>query len=1175
LGITAKDWESNEVPNLFLKDCPCPADLLEVRRLGIAIYLTTMLALASAYFMLSPAPTPLTKLGLYNGVGLLSLLGTLVGIRVHKPVHRTPWVLFALGQASFLTGDVLYYWLETHNETVPVPSIADAFYLMMYPLVLAGLALKIRKSSNGTKDWAGLIDAGIFGIAMFSVLWVLVMDSYVPIDGNATTERIILLLYPVMDLAVIFMAIRLAVVLHRAKKSLALIIGALVFLVIADVQYGMLNAKGSFQTGSIVDAFWLAFYVSFALAALHPSMAQELRSESNQFARITNLRLVLMFVATLTVPFIDLIWGTPSDRFVTLISSAVLFALMLGRVLGLVRTVEHGRELLHSEARHDPLTGLANRTQFSERTLHALKGGASSIAVLLIDLDDFKTVNDSLGHEAGDEVLVEVASRIRRCIRETDVAARLGGDEFAVLIAKTIDAQDAANTASRIIKALSEPMTIMNRQIRVGGSVGVALQTAEQGDVQALLRGADVAMYQAKRQGKGRYAYFEQHQYTQILDRLRLKDDLELAIQHNQFEVYYQPILDTDSAVVRSVEALVRWNHPERGLISPVLFIPIAEETGQINLIGRWVLNESCRQVRLWQMQIPHCRELRASVNLSARQLHDPELLRHVTEALRTSGLAPECLTLEVTESLLVADSNSTRTLQQLTALKVKIAIDDFGTGYSSLSYLHTFPVDTIKIDQSFVQKLDESATSHALVRTVIDLARAVGGITVAEGVETQRQLDILSELQCDLVQGYLFSRPVPAREFAELLTRRNRKEQVLPLPVKALAVRNDSEHGLRVEVLQGLRQVEKTLPQLEAFHARVSAPVSARWPWLSSWFKLHPEAELICVVVRSISDELEAAALLGKERTGERVRLFSINNQMANVASMFAASSHAADLLAGAIADLVRGSKGEWALELHQIAGTNEVASAMAKHLPSIVVEPQLSVPQVLLTEGMSLDSLLSKSMRKALRRVHTRLVNRSSEWQVDFYRGSDKITALLPEIEEIHIGRDHAQRNVSDLDDVLERRFWQETIVTHTYADELEVATLSINGAIASYVISLIDGDCYRVLDGRMNGAYAEFSPGRILESATLERVLGDSSFATFDWMTGVAPDTILAANFWQPRHTLLASSLNAELHDLVNSKPPVRTSTNTTKTTKTSKASAKAPAKTTTSPMVLEGA
>ena len=1095
----------------------------------MAAYLTLIMAMATAYFLFNPTPT--TKLLLYNGVGLLSLAGTIVGIRLHRSRHRAPWILFALGQASFLTADVIYYWLETHTETVPFPSIADAFYLLMYPLVIAGLLLKIRKNSTGTKDWAGLIDAGIFAIALFSVLWVLVMDTYVPIAGQATTERLISLCYPVMDLAVLFVAIRLAVIIHRRHRSLTLIIMALGSLVIADVQYGVLNAADAFQTGSIVDAFWLGFYVLFALAAIHPSMSGELRSPTSQLERISNVRLVLMFLATLTVPVIDLMWGTPADRFVTLTSSAVLFALMLGRVLGLVRTVEHGREMLHQEARQDPLTGLANRTQFTERTMTALESSRDSIAVLLIDLDDFKAVNDSMGHEAGDHVLTTVADRIRRCVRESDVVARLGGDEFAVLITKTIDRQDAANSASRIIRALSEPITVLNRQVRVGASVGIAVQGQEQDNVQSLLRGADVAMYLAKRQGKGRYEFFEQSQYAEIIDRLNLKEDLEVALERNQFTVHYQPIVDTDSAVIRSVEALLRWQHPARGMISPSLFIPLAEETGQINAIGRWVLNETCRQVRQWQLRVPHCGQLRASVNLSARQLHDPDLLHNVTEALRTSGLAPESLTLEVTESLLVADSNSTRTLEQLTALKVKIAIDDFGTGYSSLSYLHSFPVDTIKIDQSFVQKLDDSATSHALVRTVIDLARAVGGTTVAEGVENQRQLDILSDLKCDLVQGFLFSRPVPASDFTELLVQRNDKERFLQLPGKARGNAGAKSIRSRTEVVRGLRQLESVLPSLDRFHNEVDAPITARWSWLSSWFQLHPEADVHCLVVRAETGEIDGAALLARQRNGQSVRVFSVNNQMANVASIFAKNADAADTLARGIADLVNSSTGPWELELNQIADTNPVADALALHLPTVRVEQQLSVPQVLLSPGVTIETLLSKNMRKQLRRVHARLVAHTTGWNVEFHRGTESIMALLPQIEAIHIDRDHARRNTSDLDDALERRFWQETVVTHTYTDELELATLTIDDSIAAYVISLIDGPDYRVLDGRMSGAFSEFSPGRILETATLERVLNDRSFSTFDWMTGVAPETILAANHWQPRVTMRASSHNEE--------------------------------------------
>lgn len=1096
-----------------------------MKRILLSAYLFVVAGMSVAYFTVSPTPT--TKLALYNGVGFLALLGTIVGIWLRRSDERKPWIMFAFGQASFLIADLIYYWLETHREAVPFPSVADAFYLLMYPLVIAGLTFKIRKNLNRNKDWEGLIDAGIFGIALFSVLWVVVMDSYVPLAGQATLERLISLCYPVMDLAVLFVAIRLAVGAHRRNTSLTLIIAALCSLVIADVQYGVLNAADAFKTGGVVDAFWLGFYVLFALAALNPSTAADKKHHPERMERLTKPRLGLMFMATLTVPCVDLIWGTPADRYVTLISSAVLFALILGRVIGLVRTVEQGRELLHQEARQDPLTGLANRTQFTEQTIRALETNAKSVAVLMIDLDDFKAVNDSLGHEAGDLVLSEVSDRINRSIRDTDVVARLGGDEFAVLITKMIDPQDAANTASRIIQSLREPISVLNRQVRVGASIGVAVQSDEHSDVQSLLRGADVAMYLAKRKGKSRYEFFEQHQYAEIIDRLTLKEDLETALEQNQFLVHYQPIVDTDTAIIRSVEALVRWNHPDRGLISPNAFIPIAEETGSINEIGSWVLHEACKQVRQWQLNIAHCGELRASVNLSVRQLHDPQLLQNVTSALQMSGLAPEYLTLEVTESLLVADGNSTRTLQQLTALKVKIAIDDFGTGYSSLSYLHSFPVDTIKIDQSFIHKLDDSATSHALVRTVIDLARAVGGTTVAEGVENQRQLDILSELKCDLVQGFLLSRPLVADELAQLLVRRNQKEQLLPLPAKPGSSHLTS--GPRAEVIRGLHQLQSFLPEIDAFHREVDAPITSRWPWMSAWFQLHPDAEVQCLIVRSSIGKIDAAALLARQRNGKIVRFFSVCNQLSNVASLFARDEKSADVLAKGIADLVNGWNGPWSLEFSQIAGDNPVASSLKSHLPLLETVTQLSVPQVVFGEGIGLDQLLSKNMRKQLRRVNSKLEILADDWKVEFHRGTASIMALLPEIESIHISRDHDRRNESDLDDAIERRFWQESVVTHTYTDELELATLTINGSIAAYVISLVDGSAYRVLDGRMNGKFSEFSPGRILEAATLDRVLHDDAFEVLDWMTGVAPETILAVNHWQERVGLRVASSN----------------------------------------------
>ncbi len=1089
------------------------------------IYLAMCAALATTYFAIDPSPT--SKLLLYNGVALCSVIATAIGIRVGKPEHKTPWLLFLAGLTSFLTADVLYYLLEHSSESVPFPSIADAFYLGMYPLMVLGLALMIRNSTKGRRDWAGVIDASIFGIALFSVLWVLVMDSYVPASGQAPFARMIALGYPVADLAVLFVAIRLAVTAHRRTRSLVLIILALSSLVLADIQYGLLNAANAFKTGGMVDAFWLCFYVVFGLAALDPTMAKMSDIGVNQIERLSRARLSLMFFATLTVPTIDLFWGNQTDRLVTLISSAVLFALMLSRVLGLVRSVEYGRELLRSEARHDPLTGLANRTQFAERTASALSNNKRNVAVLLIDLDDFKAVNDSLGHAAGDQILVIAAERIARCVRDNDLVARLGGDEFAVLLTSSIDSQDAAGTASRILRALDEPAVVMERSVRLGGSVGIALQIPEVDDVQNMLRRADVAMYSAKREGKGRFEFFEQSHYDEVVDRIVLKTDLDGALARNEFEIVYQPIVETDTAMIRSVEALLRWNHPKRGRISPNLFVPLAEESGVIKEIGGWVLSQTCQQVREWQTTIPHCSELSASVNLSAKQLEDPQLLHRLTEALRMSGLAPNALMLEVTESLLVsASTRNTRVLEQLTALRVRIAIDDFGTGYSSLSYLHSFPVDTIKIDQSFVQKLDDTVTSRALVRTVIDLARAVGGTTVAEGVANQRQLDILAELNCDLVQGFYFSRPLSAAACAEFLYRRNASNELLPLPAKTRRAVGTHSPSV-IEVFRGIREVEPVLDALDAFHREIGAPITARWPWLSSWFNLHPDAELRLMIVRtSESTTINAAAIVAVTQAGTRTRVFTIAEQSATVASLFARDELSADRLAAGLADFVLELSGGWELDIQQVHSKNPIAEALDRYMPSLKTESALAIPTVRFAPGMQSADLLSKNMRKQLRRGAARLNGECPGWHIRFVSATDEIMTLLPAIEATHIDRDHQRRNESDLDNALTRRFWQETIVAHSYTGELELATLMVNDTVAAYVLSFVDGSAYRVFDGRMNSTYAKYSPGRILEAATLDRALKDTRFEVFDWMTGVAPETILAVNDWEPRLVLRAS-------------------------------------------------
>ena len=586
--------------------------------------------------------------------------------------------------------------------------------------------------------------------------------------------------------------------------------------------------------------------------------------------------------------------------------------------------------------------------------------------------------------------------------------------------------------------------------------------------------------------------------------------------------------------MIRSVEALLRWNHPKRGRISPNLFVPLAEESGVIKEIGGWVLSQTCQQVREWQTTIPHCSELSASVNLSAKQLEDPQLLHRLTEALRMSGLAPNALMLEVTESLLVsASTRNTRVLEQLTALRVRIAIDDFGTGYSSLSYLHSFPVDTIKIDQSFVQKLDDTVTSRALVRTVIDLARAVGGTTVAEGVANQRQLDILAELNCDLVQGFYFSRPLSAAACAEFLYRRNASNELLPLPAKTRRAVGTHSPSV-IEVFRGIREVEPVLDALDAFHREIGAPITARWPWLSSWFNLHPDAELRLMIVRtSESTTINAAAIVAVTQAGTRTRVFTIAEQSATVASLFARDELSADRLAAGLADFVLELSGGWELDIQQVHSKNPIAEALDRYMPSLKTESALAIPTVRFAPGMQSEDLLSKNMRKQLRRGAARLNGECQGWHIRFVSATDEIMTLLPAIEATHIDRDHQRRNESDLDNALTRRFWQETIVAHSYTGELELATLMVNDTVAAYVLSFVDGSAYRVFDGRMNSTYAKYSPGRILEAATLDRALKDTRFEVFDWMTGVAPETILAVNDWEPRLVLRASGSHRPSH------------------------------------------
>jgi diguanylate cyclase (GGDEF)-like protein/PAS domain S-box-containing protein len=431
-------------------------------------------------------------------------------------------------------------------------------------------------------------------------------------------------------------------------------------------------------------------------------------------------------------------------------------------------------EQLAHQAFHDPVTNLANRALFVERVRHAVarnRRERNGIAVIFLDLDDFKTINDSLGHAAGDEVLREVAERLATSIRSSDTAARFGGDEFAILLEDVVSAQEAADTAERVLDSLLEPMRLDQKEIVVRSSLGISVVEGESpADADELIRNADAAMYIAKRDGKGGYRLFEPAMHEGVLARLELRADLQRAMVSDQLELHYQPLVRLEDGRVSGLEALLRWRHPERGLVGPDEFVPLAEEMGLIVPIGRWVLREGCRQAKVLQDLVPREKPLTMSVNLSVKQLQHSDIVGDVREALDDSGLAPETLTLEITETVMMTDTDlAVQRLEELRALGVRLAMDDFGTGYSSLSYLSRFPVDILKMDRSF---LAAGATPEAsgLATAVVALGQTLNLDVVAEGIEFPEQWTTLRDLGCGLGQGFYFARPMDADKTIEYL---------------------------------------------------------------------------------------------------------------------------------------------------------------------------------------------------------------------------------------------------------------------------------------------------------------------------------------------------------------------------------------------------------------------
>jgi diguanylate cyclase (GGDEF)-like protein/PAS domain S-box-containing protein len=866
-----------------------PAEFAEAR--AWKWYIGLGIVLAAAYAIV---PMPASTLIVWPLIAWSSVIAIVVGVRLNHPAVRGPWYLLAGGVATFALGDNLYS-VRTYvlHADVPFPSYVDVIYLAMYPLLIIGLAWMVSVRSRG-RDRAGVIDAAIVTASIGLVAWVLLIAPYVRSADLGVVERFVSIAYPLGDVALLAIAVRLAFGAGRRPAAFWLLAGCIVPLIAADSLYGYLNLAGAWHEHNPINGLWIMFYVGWGAAALHPSMTQ--LTVAPPIRRTVNARrLIFVGSAVLIAPvalFFEQAFGDVVDGSAISIVSAVAFVLVMIRVAGLARevadersetrfetlidnasdailvvgpagivqyhtpsservlgggdaldgrpladrlepadadqlhllltgstastTVEwhvhHGdgewRDLeviaadmrgvtgvdglvltmrditdrkqldveLRRQALHDSLTSLPNRALFLDRVGHALSRGhrdGHSVGVLFMDLDDFKLVNDSLGHAGGDELLIAVAARLTTIIRPGDTVARIGGDEFALLVEEVDVASEIGEVADRVQEVLQEPVTVGHDHVLVRVSVGIAVGRSDTHNPDDLLREADAAMYVAKRNGKARHVLFEPAMHEEAKRQLAIAGELRGAIDRNELVVFYQAIVDVHSGLTRGAEALVRWNHPQRGLLQPVEFIPISETNGVIIPLGRWVLAEACSRVQEWKEAALVDESFYITVNLSARHLQDRRIVDHVIEALERSRLSPAALVLEITETALLEDLDRTRsTLTALKELGIRLAVDDFGTGYSSLSYLSTFPIDVIKIDKSFIDQVALTSGGEAIVRAVVELAHTLGLKAVAEGVEQREQLDALDDIGCTLVQGFLFARPVPGDEMAESLGR-------------------------------------------------------------------------------------------------------------------------------------------------------------------------------------------------------------------------------------------------------------------------------------------------------------------------------------------------------------------------------------------------------------------
>jgi diguanylate cyclase (GGDEF)-like protein len=728
-----------------------------------ALLLAGVVAIAVYYAMPQAGVAQAVILCLVNAAAAAAAYTA--AVRAHG-LSRIVWAFFGVAMTLSTLANVPYYGypLLTGRPT-PFPSPVDALWLLTFPCFVVAL-IALAKQRRGDDYTGNLLDSLILIAGGGTLMWVYMLAPAVHSHGLPVLAHVVSALYPAMDLVVFAMLVRLLVGSQR-NGSIRLLVGSLVALLVSDLVESIALSNGTYHVGGPSDGLWMLSYLLIAVAAIHPTARVFPQAAAATGHRITYGRLVFLGGALVSGPM--LLATRPHEVVLVACSSAATFLLVMARMALLNRNlasasaaVELKTDELRHQALHDALTGLPNRALIMDRIEQLLarnhRNGTTG-AALYVDLDEFKNVNDTLGHDAGDRLLQAVAARLTASLREVDTIGRMGGDEFVVLI-DGADLQCAPElVAERVLEVMRQPFDIAGAGLPmvVTASVGIAVGFREEPG--ELLREADVALYQAKAAGKDCAELFHPDMDSRGQHRYELEFDLRSALEAGQFHLVYQPIYNLDDLDLVGVEALIRWDHPTLGEIQPDEFIPLLESSGQIVDVGRWVLLEACVQMAAWRERGS---DLTISVNVSGRQLDRDTILDHVRAALEISHLEAAMLTLEITETALMRNVDATaRRLAQLKDLGVQIAIDDFGTGYSSLSYLQRFSVDCIKIDRTFTDAITRSPESDALIHTLVQLGKDLGLKTLAEGVENTDQVDHLRSEQVNEVQGFLLARPL------------------------------------------------------------------------------------------------------------------------------------------------------------------------------------------------------------------------------------------------------------------------------------------------------------------------------------------------------------------------------------------------------------------------------